>query len=75
MHVVVRYRGVVNFTIRSNEAFLNEAMLDLNSYVFVDRAGVGLLFLDPELWQQLEDLVWLHLELASELIDSDFLHR
>jgi hypothetical protein len=47
--------------------------LDCN--VFVDGAGVRLLFRDAKLGQQVEDLVRLDLQLPRQLINSDLSHR
>jgi hypothetical protein len=53
-----------------------EAALDRDRYVFVDGAGMSLLFLNTELRQELEYPVWLDFQLPRQLIDSDFqLHR
>jgi hypothetical protein len=43
--------------------------------VVIDRAGVGLLFCDSELRQQLEDPVRLDLKLPCQLVDSDLTHK
>jgi len=41
---------------------------------FIDRAGVGLLFGDAQLREHIEDHVRFDLELASQLVNSDFRH-
>jgi hypothetical protein len=41
-------------------AFACQPVLDDHCHVFVDRAGVGLLFLDPKLGKQFENPVWLN---------------
>jgi hypothetical protein len=46
-----------------NETFLDEALLDVDCDIFVNRAGVRLLLLDAEFRKQIEDPVWLDLEL------------
>jgi hypothetical protein len=42
--------------------------------VVVDRAGVGFLFSNTQLRQEVEDAVRLHLELPGQLVNSDFRH-
>jgi hypothetical protein len=62
--------------VRDIPILLPEAALDRQSYVLINRAGMGLLFLDTKLRQQLQYLVGLDFQLPSQLIDSDFqLHR
>jgi hypothetical protein len=54
----------------------SEAALDCQGDILVDRAGVGLFFLNAKLGQQLEDLVGLDLQLPRQLVNSDLqLHR
>ena len=48
--------------------------LDLNRYRFIDRAGVGFLFRDAQLRKHVEDHVGFHLELACQLVYSNFDH-
>jgi hypothetical protein len=42
--------------------------------IVVERTGMRLLVRHAELGQEIEDHVWLDLELASQLVDSDFTH-
>ena len=54
----------------------SKAALDCQGNILVDRAGVGLFFLNAKLGQQLEDLVGLDLQLTGQLVNSDLqLHR
>jgi hypothetical protein len=43
--------------------------------VFVDRAGVRLLFRDAHFGEPLQDLVSLDFQLSRQLVDSNLLHR
>jgi hypothetical protein len=43
--------------------------------VIIDRAGVGLLFGNAELWQHVDDGMRGDLKLPCQLIDSDFAHK
>src|ERR1039457_4823329 len=43
--------------------------------IFVDRAGVGLLFGYAQLRQPVQDLVRLNLELPSQLVNTNLVHR
>jgi hypothetical protein len=53
-----------------------EPPLNSDCHVLVDRAGVGLLFLNAKLGQQLENLVRLDFQLPRQLVDPDLqLHR
>jgi hypothetical protein len=46
----------------------------LDGDVVIHRAGVGLLFCDSELRQQIEDLVRFDLELPRQFVNSDLAH-
>jgi len=46
-----------------------------NCYILIDRTRMRLLFFDTQVGQQLEYDARLHLKLARQLVDSDFLHR
>jgi hypothetical protein len=53
-----------------------EVPLDGDGDIFVDRAGVGLLFLNTEFGKQLENLVRLYFEFPSQLVNSNLqLHK
>jgi hypothetical protein len=54
---------------------LAETAAKLQRNLVVERAGVGLLVRDSELWQQLKEDVRLYFELARQLIDANFTHR
>ncbi len=47
---------------------------DLVGHVVVNRTGVRLLLGDAELGQQIQDLIRLDLEFASQLVDPSLLH-
>jgi hypothetical protein len=67
--------AVIAIMIR-NGAFVAESPLDSDRHVFVNRAGMRLLFLDAELGQQLQYLVRLDFKLACQLVNSDLqLHK
>jgi hypothetical protein len=44
-------------------------------HIFIDRAGVRLLFLHAQLRQQIENDARFHLKFPRQLVDSDFFHR
>jgi hypothetical protein len=53
-----------------------EPVLNRDCDILVDRAGVGLLFVDAELRQQIQYYVRFDFQLPCQLIDSDLqLHR
>ena len=54
--------------------FSRKPALDLYRDRFIDRAGVGFLFRDAQLRKHVEDHVGFHLELARQLVDSNFDH-
>ena len=58
---------------RRSVRFLRQPALDLHRYRFIDRAGVGFLLGDAQLREHVEDHVRFHLELAGQLVDTDFL--
>ena len=64
-----------DLNVGTDEALLYEPILDVDRHVFINRAGVGLLFLNTQLREQFKDLVWLDFELPGQFVDSDFLHR
>jgi hypothetical protein len=43
--------------------------------IFVDRAGVGLFFLNAQLRKLVEDLVGLDFQLPGQLVYPDLLHK
>jgi hypothetical protein len=47
----------------------------LESHVFIDRAGMRLLFNDAQFGEPVEDLVSLDFQLSRQLIDPNLLHR
>lgn len=62
------------FRARRSVRFLCQAALDLYRDRFIDRAGVGFLFRDAQLGEHVEDHVRFDLELACQLINSNFDH-
>jgi hypothetical protein len=44
-------------------------------HVFIDGAGVGLLFGNAQFGQPVQDLVGLDFELPCQLVDANLLHR
>lgn len=55
---------------------VSEPLFDRDRYIFVNRAGMGLLFLNAQLGQHLEDDVRLDLKLPGQLVNPDLqLHR
>jgi hypothetical protein len=54
--------------------FLCQPALDLYGDRFIDRAGVGFLFSDAQPGEHVEDHVRFHLELARQLVNSNFDH-
>jgi hypothetical protein len=48
---------------------------DLQGEVVVERAGVRFLVVDAEFRQQVQNDAGFHLQLASQLIDSNLAHR
>jgi len=64
------YRLFVN-TLRYRNA---ETAPQLVGYILVHRAGVGLLFGDAKLRQQVEDNARFDLELSCQLVNSNFSH-
>jgi hypothetical protein len=54
--------------------FLSQPALDLDGDRFIDRTGVGFLFRDAQLGEHIEDHVRFHLELARQLVNSNFHH-
>ncbi len=54
--------------------FLGQPALDLYGDRFIDRAGVGFLFNDAQAGEHVEDHVRFHLELARQLVNSNFDH-
>jgi hypothetical protein len=67
-------RGFCFFGARRFVRFPCQPALDLYRYRFIDRAGVGFLFRDAQLGEHVEDHVWFHLELACQLVNSNFDH-
>ena len=59
---------------RRSVRFPGQPALDLYRYGFIDRAGVGFLFGDAQLREHVEDHVRFHLELACQLVNSNFDH-
>jgi hypothetical protein len=53
---------------------LGQPALDLYGDRFIDRAGVGFLFSDAQPREHVEDHVRFHLELARQLVNSNFDH-
>ncbi len=53
--VIIGHTGPIAFAVSG------EAMFDDDRDIFINRAGVSLLFLDSQLRQQLENPVWLYL--------------
>ncbi len=47
----------------------------LDGHVFIDRAGVRLLFGDAQFREPVQDFVSLHFQLPRQLVDSNLLHR
>jgi hypothetical protein len=47
----------------------------LDGYVFIDRAGVRLLFGDAQLREPVEDFMSFHFQLPRQLVDTNLLHR
>ena len=59
---------------RRSIRFLGQPALDLYGDRFIDRAGVGFLFSDAQPGEHVEDHVRFYLELARQLINSNFDH-
>ncbi len=59
---------------RRSVRFLGQPALDLYGDRFIDRAGVGFLFSDAQPGEHVEDHVRFHLELARQLVNSNFDH-
>jgi hypothetical protein len=47
----------------------------LDGHIFIDGAGVRLFFGDAKLGKAIQDFVGLDFQLASQLVDSNLLHR
>lgn len=67
-------RAFFFFGARRSVRFPSQPPLDLNGDRFIDRAGVGFLFRDAQLGEHIEDHVRFHLELARQLVNSNFDH-
>jgi hypothetical protein len=52
-----------------------QVITDEESKIVVDRTGVGLLVLDAQVWEGVDDRARLDLELPSQFVDSDLTHR
>ena len=48
---------------------------DQESKIVVDRTGVGLLILDAQVWEGIDDRARLDLELPCQFVNSDLTHR
>jgi hypothetical protein len=54
---------------------MSQQAAQLDRHVFIDGAGVRLLFGDAQFGQPVQDLVGLDFELPCQLVDSNLLHR
>jgi hemin uptake protein HemP len=71
MDVSIRAPGILS----ARRAVASQTVFESDGDIFIDRAGVRLLFLHAQFGQQVENDSRLHLELPGQLVDSDFLHR
>ena len=69
-----RHSGVRKFLPENGTAFAGEPATHDQRNVFIDRAGVCLLFGHAEFGEQIQDHVRFHLKLPRQLVDANFLH-
>jgi len=71
------YRGAATFAGAFGYAGVTaEAVFDRQRNVLVDRARMGFLFLNSEVWQQVQDYIRFYFQLPRQLVNSDLqLHR
>jgi hypothetical protein len=60
---------------RSHSASPDQAVPQFNCNVFVNGAGMRLLFLHTKFRQQIENDARLHFKLSRQLVNPNFLHR
>jgi hypothetical protein len=60
---------------RTDSATSDQAVPQFDRNVFVNGAGMRLLFLHPQFRQQIENDARLDLKLSRQLVDPNFLHR
>jgi len=55
--------------------FTGHLKTNLQGEIVVKRTGVGLFVVNTQLWQDVQNDARFHLQLASQLIDSNLAHR
>jgi hypothetical protein len=66
---------VVFYPVPGDAGVILQVVTDEESKIVVDRTGVGLLVLDAQVWEGVDDRARLDLELPSQFVNSDLTHR
>lgn len=67
--------GIVLYPVPHDAGIVPQAVADQESKIVVDRTGVGLLVLNAQLREGIDDRARLDLELPCQFVNSDLTHR